>query len=101
MVEHLKLFKTKVLSFICCACAYGAISLSQWSQLSPQPASAIDYLGHCQRESRTRLTLCWLMLSQERTHMMPVHFKEGVSLCSKKDLFPFSAVFSRVCHPHQ
>lgn len=82
---------TKVLSFICCDCAYGAISLSQPSQLSPQPASAMDYLGHCQREIRTRLTLRWLMLNQEKAHMMPVHFKEEVSSWTEKDLSPFYA----------
>lgn len=79
---------TKVLSFICCDCSYGAISLSQSSQLSPQPASAIDYLGHCQRLIRTRLTVCWLMLNQEKTPMMPVHLQEEVSSCTEKDLFP-------------
>lgn len=82
---------SKILSFICCDCAYEAISLSQLSQLSPQPASAIDYLGHCQREIRTRLTVCWLMLNQDKTHMMPVCFKEEFSLCTEKDLFPFHA----------
>lgn len=82
---------SEILSFICCDCAYGAISLSQPPQLSPQPASAIDYLGHCQREIRTRLTVCWPMLNQEKTHMMPVRFKEEFSLCTEKDLFPFHA----------
>lgn len=62
------IWTTKVPSFICCDCACGAISLSQSSQLSPQPASAIDYLGHCQRHIRTRLTVCWLMLNQEKAH---------------------------------
>lgn len=82
---------TEALSFICCDCAHGAVSLSQSSPLSPQPARAIDYLGHCQREIRTGLTVCWLMLNQEKTHMMPAHFKAEVSSCSEKDLSPFCA----------
>lgn len=91
---------TEALSFICCDCAHRAISLSQSSPLSPQPARAIDYLGHCQREIRTGLTDCWLMLNQEKTHMMPAHFKEEVGSCSEKDISPFCAACAHLCQSH-
>lgn len=57
--------------------------------VSPHPASAIDYLGHCQREIRIRLTVSWLMLNQEKTQMMPVYLKEEVSLHTENDIFAF------------
>ena len=66
--------------------------------VSPHPGSAIDYLGHCQREIRIRLTVSWLM-NQEKTQMMPVYLKEEASLYTEKDIFPvYAARIPTICY---
>lgn len=64
------------------------------------PDSAIDGLGHCQREIRIRLTISWLMLNQEKSQTVPVYLRKWAIIVKMISSLFIQLVFTTICYAH-